>query len=101
MIPGVAKKKHPTFDLMQDENDNLLYIYILNVCDNINVSDQVALQYVISCVNFQTLQFYAFTALTPDAYCFASSILQVSGKQIHDMEVPAVQLNGHARSLEY
>ena len=27
MIPGVAKKKHPTFDLMQDENDNLLYIY--------------------------------------------------------------------------
>ena len=79
----------------------ICFIYILNVCDNNNVSDQVVLQYVISCVDFQTLQFYAFTALTPDAYCFAMSISQVSGKQTHDMEEPAVQLNGHARSLEY
>ena len=56
MIPGVPRKKHPTFDLMQDENDNLLYIY-LNVCDNNNVSDQVVLQYVISCIDFKLYSF--------------------------------------------
>ena len=79
---------------------------IIQFCDNNNVSDQLVLQCVISCVDFfQTIQFYAFTALTLNTYCFALSIFKVSGVQIHDIEVPAVQFlnreDGHESFLEY
>ena len=44
------------------------------------------MQCVISCADFQALQFYTFAALTRNEFCLAWSIFQVSGKQIHDIE---------------
>ena len=69
-----------------------LRLSIIQFCDN-NVSDQLVLQCKISCADFQALQLYTFTALTRNELCFALSIFQVSGKQIHDIKAPASQFS--------
>ena len=68
-----------------------LCVGIIQFYDN-DVSDQLVLQCKILFPDFQALQFYTITAFTRNEFCFALSILQVSGKQIDHVKLPTVCL---------